>query len=104
MHQARLGEFLRALDVHRAPDAPGLPWCEADRVPLGVDRPADAVDPAEAQGLINRLRPGDAGLSRALLVEAHQELAARGVMLLEPRAELGRSGEERRLHRSATLG
>src|SRR5207245_2285552 len=40
--------------------------------PRDLDAPTDAVDPAEGQRLVHRLRPHDAGEARALPVEADQ--------------------------------
>ena len=81
-------------DVRRAPDARRLARCETDRVARLVDPPPHAVDPAEAQRLVHRLRPGQAGPAAVASVEADQELGGRGVVLLEPAAELDRRGKK----------
>jgi hypothetical protein len=60
-HEPQLGQLAHATDVHRAPVAALLARREADRVAVVVDAPAHAVDPAEAQRLIDRLGPRDAG-------------------------------------------
>src|SRR5262249_45913360 len=52
-----------------------------------------AVDPAEAQRLVNRLGPRHRRRARAHLVEADQQLGGTRVVALEPRAE-GRGGRE----------
>src|SRR5262249_6294786 len=93
-HQAARAELADAPHVHGAPVAPALPRGEADRVALVVYAPADPVDPAEAKSLVHRLGPREALSARVLLVEADQELGVRGVMLLEPRAEVRRAPEE----------
>jgi hypothetical protein len=63
-----------------------------------VDRTADAIDPAEAERLVDRLRPRDAWPARALLVKADEELGRFLVVLLEPLAEVGRCAEEGGFH------
>jgi len=60
-------------------------------------RPADPVDPAEAQGLVDRLRPRHGRRTGALLVQADDHLGRAGVVVLEPRAPVPRGGEEDRL-------
>src|SRR6185312_57422 len=98
-HHATLrGEILDARDVHGAPDARGLPRGEADGVGAGPEAAAYPVDPAEAERLVDRLGPGDAGLPGAALVEADEELLLGLVVGREPRAEVGRRGEVGRLH------
>src|SRR5262249_12035043 len=67
-HAALLLQHGHALDVHVAPDALRLARREPDAIARRVDAVADAVDPAEAQRLVDRLRPGDAGPARAPLV------------------------------------
>src|SRR5688572_25559247 len=98
MDQPELLQFTEALDVDRAPVAARLARTEPYRVAGIVDASAHAVDPAETERLVNRLRPGDAGLARTLLVEPDQELGSPGVIGLQPGAKLGRSSEERRPH------
>src|SRR5919197_3600073 len=93
-HAPQRLQLAGALGVHRAPDAALLARREADRVAVAVDRPPYAVDPAEAQRLVDRLRPRHARAPGRLLVEADQQLALRGVMALEPGPELGRCREE----------
>ena len=101
---ASLGdELVEARDVLGAPDAAGPPRREADRVAVLVEAAAHAVDPTEAQRLVDRFRPRDAGLARALLVEAGEELVGGVVVLREPRAELLRRREELRFRRHGLL-
>ena len=61
------------VDVATAPDALRLARREADHVALVVARPTHAVDPAEAQGLLDRLLPRDRRLAGGLLVVGHVE-------------------------------
>jgi len=97
------GEGARAADVDRAPDAARAARREADRVALVIQALADTVDPAEAQGCVHRLGPGDARRARAALVEAHQQLRGAAVMPTQPGTKRGRSAEEFRLHGRAQL-
>ena len=85
--------MLTALQVLR-----GLRGGEADRVALVAEAPANAVDPAEAERLVDRLGPGDARPPGRLLVAADQKLEFALVVLLEPGAELRWLCEERGLH------
>src|SRR4051812_23875606 len=73
-HEALVDELPHALDVDRAPVRARLARREADRVRLVAQAAAHAVDPAEAQRLVDRLRPGDAPPRAALLVEADEQL------------------------------
>src|SRR5437588_3069488 len=100
-HPAVRDQLARAPDVHGAPRAPRLPRREANGVALVAEAPPDAVDPAEAERLVDRLGPGHTRPARRLLVEADEELALVRVMRLEPGAELLGSGEEGRLHVAA---
>src|SRR4029453_8849492 len=94
MHPPGSIELLRPPDVHVAPDAARPARREPDGVSIGVQAPADAVDPADAESLVHRLRPGDARLSRALLVKPDEELFRGGVVLLEPLPQGGRRPEK----------
>src|SRR5690606_16933653 len=78
------------------------PRGEADGVRLFAEAPTDAIDPAEAQGLIDGLGPRDARAPGALLVEADQKLPGGAVVRLKPRAEISRGGKERGLTRSGS--
>src|SRR5690606_24125663 len=95
-HAAELGERCDPGHVHRTPDAGRLPRGEPDAVRLFTQASTDAVDPAEAERLVDRFGPGDARSSGAFLVIADQELRGRLMVGLEPRAEIGGGGEERR--------
>src|SRR5512132_2886631 len=59
-----------------------------------IEAPPNAVDPPKRQRLVHGLRPGDAGLPRALLVEPHQELLRRCMVRLQPGAQRRWRGEE----------
>src|SRR5262249_54691381 len=98
-HPAFSFQRFRARGVHHAPDAPRPPRRETDRVAFVAEAAADAVDPADAQRLVHRLRPGDALLIASLLVIADQELRLPLVVLLEPPPELRGRRKEPRLHR-----
>src|SRR5262249_6596000 len=54
-------------------------------VTVFVDLATDAVDPAKAQRLVDRLLPGHAWLAAALSVEADVKLGCRRVVLGQPR-------------------
>src|SRR5262249_53732985 len=56
-HALAPGELGDAADVHSAPDAAGTPRREPDLVAAGVDALAYAIDPSEAERLVNRLGP-----------------------------------------------
>src|SRR6185503_1376970 len=87
-HAPLLHEHSDPADVDRAPVARRLPRREPVHVALVVDALANAVDPSEAQRLVDRLRPGDARPARTLLVQAHPQLGRGRVVLVEPGAEL----------------
>src|SRR5215472_3833436 len=59
-----------------------------------VNALALAVDPAEAERFVDRLRPGDAGTPGLLPVKAHPKLLPAVVMLLEPLAKLSWAHEK----------
>ena len=100
MHPAELLQFADPLDVDRAPDAPLPSRREADR-PGELAAAAAAVDPAVSERLIQGFLIGHARLARRFLVEADEKLAGRLVVLVEPRAPVGRRFEEGRPgHRS----
>ena len=97
-HPSLFGERLDALDVDRAPDASRPARREPYRVTDVVHAPPDAVDPADRERFVHGLGPGDARLARVLLVEAHQQLPGRRVVLVEPFPQVCRRTEERRFH------
>src|SRR5207253_4462416 len=97
LHQSELDQLLRPADVDVAPDAARPPRRKADRVALVIDPLADAVDPAEAERLVDGFFPGDARLPRIHFVEADEQFLLRAVVLAQPIAPGGGCGEEGRL-------
>ncbi len=73
LHQALRNQCLGKGHINFTPGAARLAWRKADGIADLVDRLADAVNPAKAEGLFNRLGPGDARLAGVLLVEADQQ-------------------------------
>jgi hypothetical protein len=55
-----------------------------------IKSPANPVDPAEAESLVDRLSPCDRRLAGVPLLEAHKELGFSGVVIFEPFPERGR--------------
>src|SRR5438477_11490573 len=102
MHQTELDELVRAIDVHRAPDASAAARREPDRVADIVDAFADPVDPAIAQRRVDRFRPCHRWMSGAALMKTDEKLVDFGVMCLEPLAKFPCGREEARLHRGGT--
>src|SRR5262245_52171770 len=98
LHQPSLDEYLGTFDVNAAPDAHRFGWREANRVAETVNALPNAVDPAEAEGFIDRLGPGDAWLARAYLVIADQQHIGPGMMPFQPRAEGSRRPKVSWLH------
>src|SRR5207247_233154 len=79
----------RRLLVHLRPLALRSPGREPLPVALLVDAADHAVDPAVAEGHLDRLGPGDRRLTRRLLPVDEPDLARRRVVLVEPGAEVG---------------
>ena len=96
MHQSLFTEFAYALDVDGAPDTPLPAWSETNLIADLVDGFPDPVNPAKAQRLVNRLRPGDARFAGVFLVEAYPQLCFRVVMGRKPLTKIRRSFEELR--------
>src|SRR6185436_11927074 len=94
-HTALFGQLGNAPDIDCAPGAARLARREADGIAYIVDALAQTVDPAEAQRLVHRLGPGDAGLAGTLLIIPDPQLAGGGVVLLQPGAKGLRRREER---------
>jgi hypothetical protein len=94
MHRTLLLELGDPLGVLLAPDTAWLARAEADLVAVVVDSLANAVDPAEAQGLIHGFVPVDARPAGVLLVEADEELKLAVVVRFQPPSEIGGSLEE----------
>jgi hypothetical protein len=89
MHALELDKFPDATGIDHAPDAVRLAGGEADGVTALIKASANAINPAETEGLIQRFRIGDAALSGILPVEADEELARCTVVLLKPGPECG---------------
>ena len=87
-------------DVDGAPVAARPPGREPLHVTDLVHAADHAVDPAEAQRLVQRLLVDHAAAAGVPLVEPDPEFGARRVMGLEPAAERRRRLEERGCHRS----
>src|SRR5262245_60081885 len=104
LDQPELLQFAEPLDIHGAPVAPRLPRGEPDSVADVVETLADAVDPAEAQDLVERLGVGDAAAAGLLLVEPDQEDGDGVVMLRQPGAQRGGGLEEGWVHALAPAG
>src|SRR5919106_5980178 len=100
VHPAFGDQLSGARDVDRAPVALRRSRREPVHVPLLVDAVPDAVDPSEAQRLVEGLAERDALLPRSLLVEADRDLALACVVALEPPAEFRRGAEVTSLHRA----
>src|SRR5207237_8146513 len=87
-------QFLESPDVDRAPDAPLPPRRDALRRAAVALPVTHAVDPAEAERLVDQLLPGHRGKPGALVEVADPELGRRLVVGLEPLAQLGPRLEE----------
>ena len=81
-HLSKAGQFSDLLDVDRAPNAFLLARCETDFIALIVDAFSDAVDPANAQGNVDRFRPRDAVAPRTFLRYPSQTSVAFGLFLI----------------------
>jgi hypothetical protein len=90
---ARSDQGFHALDVDATPDAPRLARREADTEAHIVQAPPNAVDPAEAERLIEGLGIPHAPIGRMDLEEANDQFGAVGVVLLEPLTK-GAGGSE----------
>src|SRR5207247_6878874 len=64
VHQSSLLQLRRPANIDAAPDASLASRSETDRVDRVVHAPSHAIDPAETERLIDRLRPGDRGPAR----------------------------------------
>ena len=72
------------------------------RVADGIDFPDNAVDPTEAQRLVDRLLVGHPALAGVLFVEPDLQLGRRGVVLLQPAAKNSGGIEVGNFHRAGT--
>src|SRR5690606_35637021 len=80
--------------VPGAPVAPLPARREPDDPPLVVNRPGDAVDPAPAERLLERLLVADPLVRRVAFVKADMDFTRRRMMLLEPAAPVDWRAEE----------
>jgi hypothetical protein len=87
MHASFFLQTLDVLHVNIAPDASRLSRRETNRVACFVQTLANAVDPAKAESLVQRLCIRNAFLSRPFLVETNQQLSGAIVVPLEPLAK-----------------
>jgi len=98
-HTAGAGKLLGFPDVHGAPLALWVAGGEANGVGVVVHFLAEAVDPTETEGLVDRLGIGDARLAGRLLVEANPKFLTASVRLFEPTLKTSRGWEEDDFHR-----
>src|SRR6266566_7171090 len=96
MHPPRGLELADAANVRGAPVASLGARGEPVGVDLIRDSIPDAVDPPEAEGLVDRFGIADRLLGDTLLVVADPRFALAGVVLLEPISEF--SGRHEDLH------
>src|SRR6185503_3940614 len=101
-HSSGRLELAYALHVDDAPHRAGLARGEALHVPALVHALAHAVDPSEAERLVQRFPVGDPRLARSLVEEADPELGNVVVVLPEPGAHLARIAEVPRRRRAAS--
>ena len=94
-HASLVDQLLGALRVDGTPDASLAAGREALGVTLLVEAVTHPVDPADAQRLVDGLRPGDRRPAGGLAVVADPQLVGLGMVLLEPRAELVRGSRRR---------
>ena len=96
LHTAFVGQDSDARDVHRAPNAFRPSWRETNLVALVIDLLANAVDPAKAERLVDRLRPGDAGSPRIFAIVANPQFISPPRIARQPSAKRARSPKENR--------
>ncbi len=92
--QALGGQPREAPQVHLRPVAVRPAWRESLGPRLVVDPLHLAVDPAEAQRLLDRFDVGDARLAGVRLVVGEPDLGLCGVVALEPSAPVGARAHE----------
>ncbi len=81
---AGIDDALHARDIDRAPDAAAATRREPLRPQLVVDAVADAVDPAECEADLHRVRVADRRLGDTLAIEPDPRLARGAVVRLDP--------------------
>ena len=87
-------QLLEPGDVDAAPGAAGPSRGEPDRVALVIDASPDAVDPTDAERLVDRLGPRQAGPLGAALPVADEQLGLGRRMLGEPGPQFAGVGEK----------
>src|SRR5262249_8058161 len=95
-HAPRLDQPRDVSDVDPAPDALRLSRAEADRKAVVVEPVAHAVNPAETEGFVERLRVGEAAVGGMCFEGADEKLGRAFVVLLQPGAKCGLVPEGRR--------
>ncbi len=93
-HPALLLERRHERDVSLRPAAFGAARGDAHGVAVLVALAGLAVDPAEAEQLLDRARPRDRGVRAALLGQHQPHAGRRRMVLFEPRPQRGRVGHE----------
>ena len=83
-------------DIDRAPYRVALAWRKSDLVGVIFNAFAHAINPAEAQCLINGLGPGHTGFSGCDFVKANDQRGAGCRVLAKPLTELRAAGEKLR--------
>src|SRR5690606_17221440 len=83
-----------------APNAAGLARRKANRVAFFIQTAPHAVNPAIAQGFVDRLFPGQARFAGFDFVVAHQQLLGFGMLARQPLAKSVGRLEELRPHSS----
>lgn len=94
MYETLLLQLSITPDVDSAPNAAFATRRNALGRHVVAERVPHAVDPAEAELLVNDLLPGDCGSPRTLAMVSKPQLGGSLVVRLEPGAQLGRSLEE----------
>ena len=84
-------------NVDHTPDAFRSAWRKADLVANVVDLFANAVDPAKTEGLVHRLRPGNAWTAGILPIVADPQFNGIRVVLHQPGTKIRSRSEEDRL-------
>ena len=93
-HPALLLERRHERDVSLGPAALWAARGDAHGVAVLVAFAGLAVDPAEAEQLLDRARPRDRGVRAALLGQHQPHAGRRRVVIFEPRPQRGRVGHE----------
>src|SRR2546421_3158097 len=92
--EAQVVQVSEPFDVDIAPDAALAPGRDPLRRAVIAQRVANAVDPAEAELLVDNVLPRDRRTAGSLAVISDPEIRRRLVVDFEPRAQLGGRREE----------